>query len=64
MKFQPVQILILLHIFLSTISVFFILSGKASLRKELIIPVIILPIFGPFMALAIGLLNISGEHCK
>jgi hypothetical protein len=46
------------------ISIFFILSGKTSLRKELIIPVIILPIFGPLMVLVIGLLNISGEQGK
>jgi hypothetical protein len=63
-KFQPAQILILLHIILSAISIFFILSGKASLRKELIIPVIFLPIFGPLMALVVGLLNISGEQGK
>ena len=64
MKFQPAQILILFHIILSVISIIFILSGKASLRKELIIPVIFLPIFGPLMALVIGLLNISGEQGK
>ena len=64
MKFQPIQILLVLHIILSVISVFFILSGKTSMRKELIIPVIILPIFGPLMALTIGLLNISGEQGK
>ena len=64
MKFQPIQILLVLHIILSMISIFFILSGKTSLRKELIIPVIILPIFGPLMALTIGLLNISGEQGK
>ncbi len=46
------------------ISIFFILTGKTSLRKELIVPVIIIPIIGPIMALVIGLLNISGVQGK
>jgi hypothetical protein len=61
-KFEPVLIFLVIHIILSMICIIYILSGKTSLRKELIVPVIGLPIIGPLMALVIEWLNISGKQ--
>jgi hypothetical protein len=59
---QLVLILIFFHVLFSVLCVYFILSGKTSLRKEYILPVIFLPIFGPFMVLVVEWLNISGKQ--
>lgn len=59
---QTAQIFIVIHVLLSVICVFIILSGKTSLRKEQIIPMLLLPLFGPFMVLVIELLNVLGEQ--
>ncbi|MBK7453833.1 MAG: hypothetical protein IPJ46_08990 [Anaerolineales bacterium] len=59
---QTARIFIVIHVLLSVICVFIILSGKTSLRKEQIIPMLLLPLFGPFMALVIEFLNVLGEQ--
>ena len=66
MKFEPVLILVFLHIILSIVGVCFILFGKTSLRKEYIVPVLVLPILGPLLILVIEMLNISsgGQNTK
>ncbi len=62
MKFNLISIFLLLHVILSIIGLYFILFGKTFLRKEYAIPVVILPIIGPIMALTIELINRSGEQ--
>ena len=59
---QTARIFIVIHILLSLICVFIILSGKTTLRKEQIIPMLLLPFFGPFMVLVIEFLNVLGEQ--
>src|SRR5204863_2823728 len=64
MQYYPVLIFMSLHVLLAIIGVYFVLSEKTSLRKEHIIPMIMLPIIGPLVALIIEALNISGEQGK
>ena len=64
MKIQPELIFIFLHLLFSLVFTIFILSGKSHLRKEHIIFLCLLPIFGIFAALIIELMNISGEQGK
>ena len=59
---QAARIFIVIHVLLSLICVFIILSGKTTLRKEQIIPMLLLPFFGPFMVLVIEFLNVLGEQ--
>ena len=59
---QTARIFIVIHVLLSLICVFIILSGKTTLRKEQIIPMLLLPFFGPFMVLVIEFLNVLGEQ--
>jgi hypothetical protein len=62
MTFNPILIFFSLHAILSIIAMWFILFGKTSLRKEHIIPLVVLPIIGPLMIAIIEVLNISGEQ--
>ena len=59
---QTARTFIVIHVLLSLICVFIILSGKTTLRKEQIIPMLLLPFFGPFMVLVIEFLNVLGEQ--
>lgn len=62
MKIEPAILLILLHIALALGCLFLILVRKTSLRKEYVIPTILVPVAGPIMVLAILLLNILGKQ--
>jgi hypothetical protein len=53
---QSAILLLLVHVGLALACVYLILWGKISLRQEHIIPVIVLPVVGPVMVLAIELL--------
>jgi hypothetical protein len=57
-------LLILLHAGLALACVCLILLERTSLRKEHIVPIILLPIAGPGMALTIELLNLSNKQGK
>jgi tetratricopeptide (TPR) repeat protein len=50
------------HIILTLSYAVFIYSGKSYLRKEQIIPIFFVPIFGPIMAFVIELLNIYNKQ--
>jgi hypothetical protein len=58
---QPEFIVISIHVVFSVFYIIFILSGRSGLRKEYIIPIILVPLFGPLMALAVELLIMSAE---
>jgi len=62
MELLYVLAFIFLHIVLSAICIYFILSGKFFLRREYIIPVLLLPIFGPLMVLVVERMNVSGKQ--
>lgn len=61
MIIQPEFIVISIHVVFSVFYIIFILSGRSGLRKEYIIPIILVPLFGPLMALAVELLIMSAE---
>ena len=61
MNIQPELIVVFIHVIISLFYVIFILSGVSNLRKEYIIPIIFVPIFGPLSAVVIDLLVASGE---
>jgi hypothetical protein len=63
-RIQPEIILVLLHLLLALVLIALILSGKSHLRKEHILLLSFIPIFGPFSALIIELLIISGAQGK
>jgi len=62
MELWYVLIFILFHILLSSICIYFILSGKLFLRKEYIIPVALLPVFGALLVFLVEWLNVSGKQ--
>lgn len=62
MNIQPELIVVFIHVIISLFYVIFILSGVSNLRKEYIIPIIFVPIFGPLSAVVIDLLVASGEN--
>ena len=64
MSISLALLLILLHAGLALVCVLLILREKTSLRKEHLVPIILLPIAGPGMALTIELLNILGKEGK
>lgn len=64
MKIQPGTIVIFIHIFLTLVYAIFILSRKSHLQKEHMIPLFIIPVFGPFTALMIEFMILSGEQGK
>jgi hypothetical protein len=57
-------IFIFLHLLFALVFTVFILSGKSHLRKEHIILLYLIPIFGPFAALIIELMIIFGKQGK
>lgn len=57
-------LLILVHACLTLACIFLILSKRTSLKKEHIVPIILLPITGPGMALTIELLELSSKQGK
>ena len=62
MELLYVLVFILFHVLLSSLCIYFILSGKSFLRKEYIIPVVLLPIFGSLLVLLVQWLNASGKQ--
>ncbi|HSL46949.1 MAG TPA: hypothetical protein VK897_26165 [Anaerolineales bacterium] len=64
MNAQPALILVFLHVCLALACIALIIFEKISLRKEYIIPVVLLPVFGPVAALTIELLRILSLHAK
>lgn len=63
MNITPV-ILLLLHAILALLCLCLIFLRKSSLRKEHIIPIIVLPLAGPMMALAVDFLHRSDKQGK
>jgi hypothetical protein len=57
-------IILLIHAILVLACVYLILFAKISLRKEHIIPIVLLPLVGPLMALAIEFLHRSDQQGK
>jgi len=62
MELLYVLVFFLFHIVLSAICIYFILSGKVFLRREYIIPVLLLPIFGALLVLVVERMNVSGRQ--
>lgn len=60
MRIRFEVIVFVLHIILSFAYAVFIRSGKSHLRKEQILLIFFVPIFGPIAAMVIEMLNISG----
>ena len=58
MKLQIELLIVIVHILLTLAYSVFIFSGKSHLRKEQIIPIFFVPIFGPITAFVIEMLNI------
>lgn len=57
MKFYPEYIILIVHFLAFTGYLFFIYSGGSNLRKEQILLIFFLPIFGPLVAIAIEQMN-------
>jgi hypothetical protein len=57
-KLQPELLIVIVHILLTLAYSVFIFLGKSHLRKEQIIPIFFVPIFGPIAAFIIEILNI------
>jgi hypothetical protein len=57
-KLQPELLIVIVHILLTLAYSAFIFSGKSHLRKEQIIPIFFVPIFGPITAFVTEMLNI------
>ena len=64
MSIQPEFIVIAVQIIFSVFYIIFILSGRSGLRTEYIIPITLVPIFGPLAALTVELLIFSEEAGK
>lgn len=62
MTFQIELIILILHVLLSAGCVYYIYSGKSHIRKEQILPIIFVPIFGPAIALVIELMNATNRQ--
>lgn len=62
LKNQPELTIVILHLLFALVFTVFIFSGKSHLRKEHVILLYLVPIFGPFSALIIELMIISGEQ--
>src|SRR5512138_2708454 len=62
MKIQPELFVLLVHIGLMLVCVLLILLGKSHLRKEHVIPLFMIPVFGPFAALTIEYMIFSGKQ--
>lgn len=64
MKFQLEILFILVHLCLIIVYMTFIFAGKSHLRKEHVLPLCFIPVFGPFTALVIELMIFSGKQGK
>lgn len=64
LKIQPELIIVFIHLVFALLYTSFILSGKSHLRKEHIIFLCVIPIFGIFAALIIELMIVSGRQGK
>lgn len=64
MKLPIVYTLLLLHISLVIICIYLMYWRRAYVQKEYIVPIILLPFFGPFMVFVIDLLNTLGMQGK
>lgn len=62
MKIQFELILLLFHILLTLAYAVFIYSGRSHLRKEQILPIFFVPIFGPVTAIVVEMLNIWNKQ--
>jgi hypothetical protein len=58
MKLQPELFIVFVHILLTLVYLAFIFSGRSHLRREQIIPIFFVPVFGPITAFVIEMLNI------
>jgi hypothetical protein len=56
-KFQPELLIVIVHILFTLVYSVFIFSGRSHLRKEQIIPIFFVPVFGPITAFVIEMLN-------
>jgi hypothetical protein len=58
MKLQPELFIVFVHILLTLVYLAFIFSGRSHLRREQIIPIFFVPVFGPITAFVIEMLNV------
>jgi hypothetical protein len=61
-KIQPETLALLVHIGLILVCAIFIFFGKLHLRKEHLIPLCLIPVFGPLVALVIEFMIRSGRQ--
>jgi len=61
-KIQPEIVLILVHIFVTLAYTIFIVFGRSHLRKEYVIPLCLIPVFGPLTALMVEFMIIWGKQ--
>ncbi|MBE0671536.1 MAG: hypothetical protein IH588_13190, partial [Anaerolineales bacterium] len=64
MKIQFELIVLVFHILLTMAYAVFIYSGRSHLRKEQILPIFFVPIFGPVTAIVIEMLNIWNKQAS
>ena len=62
MKVEPEALVILIHIILVVVYAIIILLGRSQLRKEYIIPLCLIPIFGILFALTVELILLTGRQ--
>lgn len=62
MKIQPEALIILIHLLLVLVYAVFIIFRKSQLRKEHVIPLCVIPIFGILLALTIERILLSGKQ--
>lgn len=58
MKFHIEFLILIVHLLLSAWYAFFIFSGKSNLRKEQVLLIFFIPVFGPIVAMVIEQLNL------
>lgn len=61
---HPVLVILLIHALFGLLYAALILFRKSHLRKEYLVPVCILPLIGPLLAITVEWLNISGRQGK
>lgn len=62
MNLNPWIIILVTHLILSLVLVVLVFSKKSALRKELIIPIIMIPFFGPVFGIMIEWIHRSGKE--
>lgn len=62
MKLQPEILVILVHVVLVLVYTIFILLGRSHLRREHLVPLCLIPVFGPFAALIIEFMIMFREQ--